>query len=397
QVIVNKALTSRQKKMSLTKQGNRSKDGKVFYGTSPASMFEGRPAARSAPNSDAGAAGVARFNKKGNKVTNARHVLRKCRCKSRFCPDCGLSMGIRLRQRLLESASAFKKPLFLTLSIDRRGTTTGKGFMSASDSYDLVTQKKYIWRLMRAAGISQWMWVLEFQSKTGEGWPHWHMIIDVSKYPGGRLPKAVLKKLWGLWRDKWGIGGLDIQRVELKDRHHTICYITKYVTKQPSRGWPRWALQRNCIRLIGSSRSIGLLVSTEMRETTKKKVNPEEPEKDKKERRPIYKRVASCGLSTTILREAIDSEGEVSYCYLGELPGRLKDIEKLSKEEGSPVKIEQKEVEEFGYTWTNFEIRGPCLDLEKVEKWLDGCGYLESVEWDYVMKQDEILGQWENL
>src|SRR5688572_19809658 len=93
------------------------------------------------------------------------------------------------------------------------------------------------------SGVVTWFWVLEFQTESGDGWPHWHLLIDLSEC-GGFLD---LKRCWRLWRDKWGLGGLDLSHRETSSPEHAIMYATKYLTKTPEAS-PIWVLM--CGRAI---------------------------------------------------------------------------------------------------------------------------------------------------
>jgi len=159
---------------------------------------------------------IGRMDWKDGKSTNrivGDRLVRDC-CGRRVCPDCGVVLGIKTRERLLRVAGMFVKPALLTLTVDR------KGFAGPEEAYECVSEDNYLSRLLRAMKVTRYFWILEIQQKTGDGWPHWHVLIDLSKYPGGRLPKALLRKIWWLWRDKWGIGGLDLERVRFEDSRH---------------------------------------------------------------------------------------------------------------------------------------------------------------------------------
>src|SRR6185369_1412740 len=123
---------------------------------------------------------------------------------------------------MLAKARLFRNPALLTLTVDR------SHFASPEDAHRQITEGSFIARLMRLLGVVTWFWVLEFQTKTGDGWPHWHLLIDLDDV-GGRLDLA---KAWRLWRDKWGLGGLDLStRKSFADRQHAVLYVTKYLTK----------------------------------------------------------------------------------------------------------------------------------------------------------------------
>jgi len=126
------------------------------------------------------------------------------RCSSWWCEHCGKRKAGVLRRSLLDQSKSWSCPLLLTLTVDR------EAFDHPADALGRVSTKSLIPRLMKRLGVDRWAWVLEFQTKTGEGWPHWHVLMDV---PGGYLDYAEVRRLWwGLW----GIGNIDVQRVKGK-------------------------------------------------------------------------------------------------------------------------------------------------------------------------------------
>ena len=101
------------------------------------------------------------------------------RCNRWVCPSCRRVKGIHLREKLLDRAELFKVPRLFTITINR------DWFKSPHDAYDWVMKKKFIARLLtQKMGISRWFWVLEVQENSGDGWPHWHIMLDISDLPG---------------------------------------------------------------------------------------------------------------------------------------------------------------------------------------------------------------------
>ncbi len=299
-------------------------------------------------------------------------MLKKDGCKSRFCPECGPLLGYRLRESMRREAAAFKKPMLLSLTIDRHGTTTGNGFSDPKAAYDYVREGRYIARLMRQLGIRLWICVLECQSKTGEGWPHWHLLVDAVDLPHGRLPKKLLERMWKLWRDTWMIGGLDVEAVKFNDRNHAIFYISKYLIKQPERGWPEWILDARHVRLVSCSRALNALVGDGDGRAKKDEVG-EDAEKPERKRRSTAERVSRCGMATKVLEESVDHEtGEVSTRYVGEIPAKLADVMKAVKAEDSPVRIGVREIPMGSYTKRSVEVEGRDFAFEVFREWLEG-------------------------
>ncbi len=186
-----------------------------------------------------------------------------CRCSCRTCPKCGPIKGNKVRDRLLEESSQFQHPLMLTLTVDR------SHFYDPLAAHEIITEKEYIGRLLKRLGVKVWVWVLEFQGKTGLGWPHWHVLLDAS---GLNSRKINLELAWHLWRDKWGIGSIDVRaRSKFKNERHAVFYITKYLTKHPKEGYPPWVIELpRRIRFFQASKAIGPLVN-------RRKIAPDHP------------------------------------------------------------------------------------------------------------------------
>ena len=123
-----------------------------------------------------------------------------------------------------------------------------------------------------------------------------------------------------LWRDKWHLGGLDLQRKKNKSAKHALFYVTKYLTKYPEAGFPDWLLHYDHrIRWVGSTRSLGPLVSD--REPVAKDAGDNEDAKQSLPRvhRPLAMRMAECGHIINFFIET-ESNGEVYQSFFGRMP-----------------------------------------------------------------------------
>jgi hypothetical protein len=191
---------------------------------------------------------------------------------------------------------------------------------------------------MAILGVSRWFWVLEFQEKTGEGWPHWHVLADLSHYPGGRLPRNLLKRAWHLWRDVWGVGGLDLRKEgKFRNSLHAVLYVTKYLVKWPKRGHPTWVYKQGGtsadenksigIRRFQGSRAVGAL-----RYETERPPDPSHDETVPRIRQTIGEGVASCRQRLVLFRETLDtSTGESRRLYAGTVFATEDDVLKRSE------------------------------------------------------------------
>ncbi|OPZ24385.1 MAG: hypothetical protein BWZ03_00198 [bacterium ADurb.BinA186] len=261
-----------------------------------------------------------RLEEIGIKVTDNKTVpfykIVSCCCKRWACPDCRRQRGIFIREALRNSAHIFKEPRLLTITINRAL------FKNPKEAYNYVMGEKFIARLLtRAMKIRRWVWVLEIQEATGDGWPHWHILVDVSDLPAmwynPSLKKAEanpnsktgwirishyvdLVKMHEILR-KWGIGEqceLSSKRSDFDTPEHAINYITKYLIKTPERSYPGWVLNTSGIRFYQPSHDVGSVMGTsEAPIETKKK-----PLKTNiLSRRTPLEAIAECKLKSLVL------------------------------------------------------------------------------------------------
>lgn len=224
---------------------------------------------------------------------------------------------MKVRSALLQTCEDWEMPYLFTLTIDR------SMFATPEEAYDRVKEGRYIPRLLSALGVVRWCYVLEFQMKTGDGWPHWHVLIDLAAVKGW----VDLRRAWRLWRDTWHVGGLDLSmKKKLRDCSpaSAMRYITKYLVKVPEKGWPEWVMNKSNIRFVQASRSVGALLyrrpaeSKEDVEMEAVEVQEELAEVATKGSRSMRERIVDCGRHSAILLE--DESGH--YTYKGTVPVR---------------------------------------------------------------------------
>lgn len=239
-------------------------------------------------------------------------------------------MGRQVRDRLIAVKGRFGKAKMLTLTVDRRN------FGSPEEAWAYVTGRRLIPKLLAKLGITRWVWVLEFQQKTGDGWPHWHILVDVSELHRHQVD---LKGAWALWGKTWGVGAVDLAKAPSgMTAEHAIFYITKYLLKQPDGGYPEWVLARHGIRFVQGSRALPALVSDAPPGRGSPNVNPGQdeappaPPAKRKPRRSFLDRHALCGLRCRIFNRVTDpTSGRTSHAYVGELQAKPADLVELSE------------------------------------------------------------------
>lgn len=229
------------------------------------------------------------------------------RCNARTCPRCGPVLGYRTRQALEAKASLFKRPQLVSFTVSH------EHFATAQAAHDHVTHGRYIALAMRALGIKRWVWVLEFHKGRAEnqyvhrGWPHWHVVMDVSDKP---IRPKDLQRLHRLWRDKWRMGGFKLSRKRrVSEPLWALRYITKYLMKPGH--IPGWFSAGTRRRMIQASRGVGALCFRGKPESVASRLTP----KPRRHTRSLAQRVAECRTKVTLLNrefeEHITEGGEV--------------------------------------------------------------------------------------
>lgn len=259
------------------------------------------PKGGTAPGAAASAAGL-RLETSSNNVTRSRLVLASCNCRARTCRRCGKRKGWEARQVLLERSHLWVKPGMFTLTVDR------SKFATPEAAHTAITDGRYVPRLLAKLGVARWVWTLEFQTATGDGWPHWHLLIDLSSLPGQRLD---LKRAWHWWRDVWQLGGLDlhVKSTKAADAKHAVFYITKYLTKPPRGGFPLWVLDRHGVRFVQASKAVGSLVFK-----PKRTMGESKKRRDYKPRAALIERMAKCQQETVGIMMGVDPATGEQIC-----------------------------------------------------------------------------------
>lgn len=310
-----------------------------------------------------------RFKTRENSVSlsssppGEKYQLRTCRCWSRACEHCAPVLGRRVQGKLLAGVEGWKNPRMMTMTVDR------SKFASPQAAYREVMERRYLPRLMEALGVVRWVRVLEFQMKTGDGWPHWHVLADAT----GSKGRVDLKMAWRLWRDTWGVGGLDLsnnERLLGRPVRDIIKYLCKYMVKFPEKGFPKWVLELSNVRFVQGSRSVGALVcggrDEQVPEEEEIIVVPGSPEDVSKKRKSLFarsirERIAGCGEVSSLF-------GHKNEKYISRIPVRVGQVAiaaKMGFIEGVTF-----EVQDDGYGKTFLGIVLERLGGESIEEML---------------------------
>ena len=150
------------------------------------------------------------------------------KCRAPWCPRCGKAYWGKVRARVKPFFHLFKKARLLTLTVDPKNFTSGR------EAYETIEGQQYIKRFLRLNGFTKGFKVLAFHKPKASrpdahNWPHWHVVVDVAD-AGGYVN---LRRMWRLWRDKWKLGGLDLQvRRQYRSADAAINYAISYCQHQ---------------------------------------------------------------------------------------------------------------------------------------------------------------------
>jgi hypothetical protein len=209
----------------------------------------------------------------------------------------------------------------MTFTIDR------KNFDSPREAYDFVRKQRLIARLLRYLHVTRWAAVVQFQERSGDGWPHWHILCDLSHIAGSR--PVDYKRLWRLWRDEWGIGGLDVsteQQKRVSTPEHAINYITRYLVR-PMYHIPKWFLNLAGCRLVMASKAVGRL--TDGTTSLSEEVEDYVEKKERRQSRPLIDRLSDCHHHLHVFtssRIRLDTGEIVPGKFIATVPGELRDL-----------------------------------------------------------------------
>lgn len=258
---------------------------------------------------------------------NSFHRCISVTCKSWLCPDCRRIKGHEIREKLIEKALTFKEPRLYTITVNR------DWFKNPREAYEYVMHRKFIARLLtKEMKVRRWVWVLEAQEESGDGWPHWHILIDVADLPSRwyhvkdkisikEKPENIqgwlfiphffdLNKVHSLLR-KWEIGEqcyLSVRKDKFHNSKHAIYYITKYLIKTPKKGFPPWMWEFRNLRFYQPSYEVGSINSKESIQKPKKQEEKKEEVKEKKGCRSPLVRVSECKLK--VIYKTYDKEND---------------------------------------------------------------------------------------
>jgi hypothetical protein len=275
----------------------------------------------------------------GEVVPRARTVVRRHRCDAWFCRACGPRKGRRVAENIeAEVRSWPAPPLMLTLTVDRASFPQGP-----ESAYDAVAGDqrligKLLYALRRVASerggyIGRYIIALEFQGCTGDGWPHWHVLLETRT---GRVPREVVQEAWRIWRDVWNVGGLDFQ--EGRQRGAPGRYVAKYLTKGIVP--PPWVSQRRtdrAIKMVQGSRGEFAVRPLVGESRCRRPAPPGLRQPRSPFPRSNEDRLVRCGQSVRIFHQLLDAAGCVELeLFGGNLPGSLDDWNELLRGQGFP-------------------------------------------------------------
>jgi hypothetical protein len=275
-------------------------------------------------------------------------VPKKCRLP--WCPSCGIGYWGKVRARLKPHLHLFWRARLFTLTIDPRNYSSGQ------EAYEVIEKKEqYIKRLLRLIGFKKAFKVLSFHKAKasrpdGNEWPHWHVVVDLAD-----VPRVDLKRVWRLWRDKWKVGGFDLQmNRQCRSAEAAVNYAISYCQHQSgvvaewvkdSERAPRaYEVYGELRKAISASKKTDQNDSVEVAETESDDAGMEAVQDDEMEDFDQYApmtgrmrdktyvgdRLHTCDSETCVLLKS-DYDGHVSYDYISDIEYSTAQIALASK------------------------------------------------------------------
>ncbi len=205
---------------------------------------------------------------------------------------------------LQEAAPAGLVPYFVTLKVDRRP------YLNAYPS-EVDAARHAFWELgdkvrffCRRCRVDWWIKALEWQSRTGSGWAHWHLVMFFPDHLSTREVRELVRARWN------GVGGgfVTVQKAYRKQgRWENLAgYIAKYVLKgmeavPPVLDHPDFVMAP---RTYSMSKRVSAFVRTvapppRRRFTAKPRQS--------RQLEPIYQRLAKSGCCSVVVCEEIST------------------------------------------------------------------------------------------
>lgn len=249
-----------------------------------------------------------------------------CKCRSWVCGRCGPGFWAAVGARVMPHLGMFKRPRLLTLTVDP------KKFESAQAAYESIRGR--IRTLIRLAEFKKGLAVLAFHPNR-PSWPHWHILVDLDDC-GSWVDRD---RMWHLWRDKWGCGGLDL---DLKPDKFTATqaarYAISYCQHQAGVVAP-WVLEAHrtprAYELFGELRK-AVHAEANARKSSEREAEPKEGEAKRRKRsaKTVAERQAACSKGSSVLLVQEFPGGRRELRYMGRLivsPARLALAQKFGE------------------------------------------------------------------
>jgi len=262
----------------------------------------------------------------------ASYEIAKCKCDCWFCPECCLSMGLKLRKRLIPILETFDGLFMVSLTIDPLlfpDPKTAYFYTMDKRCISVTTQDLY-----RANYLitRRYFYVVEWQEHTEQA--HFHILYD-SRY----IPIQAIYYSWSKHRpatageiieNRPAFGTVFFSVPKFASPTHAALYATKYLIKTPDYGYPQWLLD------TGKDRRIRRYSTSRGFWNEPSKMRSESKNTRKNKQLTYSDRISKCGDSIHLfgIEDCIDKKtGEINPkpVWIGTLKASCSEtIEKLS-------------------------------------------------------------------
>lgn len=183
-----------------------------------------------------------------NSMGDPLYVVRRFnkRCKRRDCPFCN-EVAYRMLLRRLREGELYKQAERLSAAKVKYGwkfltlTLPGAEYRAAHNGSEGVAELRHNFHKLMVAMKKRWGDLHYFSviEAHKDGFPHLHaLLVNKELAP---IPKEILAWLWRIWRDKYGMGRVDLSAkiwdrstrkyIVPRDAWSAVFYSTKYMSK----------------------------------------------------------------------------------------------------------------------------------------------------------------------
>ena len=231
----------------------------------------------------------------------------KCGCGRQTCDGCRQKLGVMAKRSLLDRIKELQREHRTRGDQQMWTLSTAQDYASPEDAYDSIRSRERVGKLIRKMG---WKYAITILEWTEKGWPHWHVVVWEPKRRMYYCKHEVQKA--------WGEGNVRYSGSHGQPAEKAINYVIQYLTNVTKHPTPDWALDRANIRTMNTTRPWGPINAKRRRS---EEIHPasHSTQGERADIRNNREAIAECGNQTVVMKEYIDSNGELKIEFVERL------------------------------------------------------------------------------